>query len=67
MNVLYDAKLMWSVCVPHSCTNEDVLGHFNKSIFDATEGLNLTLSLSKEHCVSVDDLPEFTKSDYIYV
>uniref|UniRef100_A0AAR5Q395 Nose resistant-to-fluoxetine protein N-terminal domain-containing protein n=1 Tax=Dendroctonus ponderosae TaxID=77166 RepID=A0AAR5Q395_DENPD len=43
-NILYDAKLMWSVCVPHSCTSEDVLRHFNKSIFDATEGLNVTIS-----------------------
>lgn len=58
---------MWSVCVPDSCSHTDVLTHFRKLVGEIGEGLNLTLSLDKEHCVSLDDLPQFTRGDYIYL
>ncbi|KAL1506751.1 hypothetical protein ABEB36_006054 [Hypothenemus hampei] len=66
-NVLEGIKLMWSVCVPDSCSHEDVLRHFEKIFLEVTEGLNLTLSLAEKHCVSKDDLPKLTKGDYIYL
>lgn len=57
--------LIWSVCVPDSCHAEDVFPHFNKSISELTEGLDLEVSLKKEHCVSLDDEPKLDTPAYI--
>ncbi|XP_050297772.1 O-acyltransferase like protein-like isoform X2 [Anthonomus grandis grandis] len=65
-NIFEDVKLIWSVCVPQSCNHLDVLHHFSKSIIDIGEGLNLSVSLTKDHCTTLDDQPDFTKGDYIY-
>ncbi|XP_050298552.1 nose resistant to fluoxetine protein 6-like [Anthonomus grandis grandis] len=65
-NILDEVKIIWSVCVPDSCSYKDVLHHFNKSILDVTEGLNLTLSLKETQCSTAEDTPEFSGADLAY-
>ncbi|KAJ8935092.1 hypothetical protein NQ318_010319 [Aromia moschata] len=66
-SVMDDVKLIWSVCVPDSCYAEDVFPHFNKSITDLTEGLDLAVTLKDEHCVSLADEPQLDTGDYLWV
>ncbi|VEN36433.1 unnamed protein product [Callosobruchus maculatus] len=60
-------KFGWSVCVPESCHAEDVLRHFNRSIQDLTEGLNLTVSLEEDQCFSWADQPSLGIPDYLFL
>ncbi|KAJ8973784.1 hypothetical protein NQ317_009440 [Molorchus minor] len=66
-SVMDGVKLMWSVCVPDSCQVEDIFPHFNKAITDVTEGLGLTVTLKKEDCISLNDLPKLDKGDYVVI
>ncbi|XP_018562804.1 O-acyltransferase like protein-like [Anoplophora glabripennis] len=66
-SVMEGVKLIWSVCVPDSCHFEDVFPHFNKSIAELTEGLDLVVTLKKEYCISLDDEPKLDTPGYIAI
>ncbi|KAJ8919427.1 hypothetical protein NQ315_016523 [Exocentrus adspersus] len=66
-SVMEGVKLMWSVCVPDSCHFSDVFPHFNRSITELTEGLDLAVSLKEEHCISLEDEPKLTRGGYLVI
>ncbi|KAJ8920095.1 hypothetical protein NQ315_011750, partial [Exocentrus adspersus] len=55
----------WSVCVPHSCSREDILRHFNRTIMEMAEGLELSVSLNERHCNSALNQPVMGTSQYV--
>ncbi|KAJ8971659.1 hypothetical protein NQ314_000582 [Rhamnusium bicolor] len=66
-SVMDGVNLIWSVCVPDSCHRDDVFPHFNKTIVELTEGLDLAVSLKEEHCVSLEDEPKLNIADYLAI
>ncbi|EFA01530.2 Nose resistant to fluoxetine protein 6-like Protein [Tribolium castaneum] len=53
-----NAALAWSVCIPDSCSTQDVFRHFSKTFYSLSEGLNVTVSLRDKDCVTIfDDKP----------
>uniref|UniRef100_A0A6P7GWQ2 Uncharacterized protein LOC114341636 n=1 Tax=Diabrotica virgifera virgifera TaxID=50390 RepID=A0A6P7GWQ2_DIAVI len=66
-HVMDDVALVWSVCVPDSCPAEEILRHFNKSIVELTEGLNLTVDLSEKQCFSLVDQPKIDIGDIMAI
>lgn len=53
-----NAALVWSVCIPDSCTTQEVYNHFSKSFYSLSEGLNVSISLQDSDCLTIfDDKP----------
>ncbi|KAJ8977936.1 hypothetical protein NQ317_017404 [Molorchus minor] len=59
------SELAWSVCVPHTCPREDILRHFNKSISDMAEGLEITVGLDNHYCNTIVNQPVMGLKQYI--
>ncbi|KAG5898778.1 hypothetical protein JTB14_010988 [Gonioctena quinquepunctata] len=58
-------EIGWSVCVPHSCPTDDILRHFNKTITDIAEGLDLKVTLDENYCNTILDQPRLRGTQYL--
>ncbi|KAJ8945119.1 hypothetical protein NQ318_001584 [Aromia moschata] len=57
--------LAWSVCVPHSCPRDDIFRHFNKTIMETVEGLDVTVNLDDNYCNTVFNQPVMGTTQFI--
>ncbi|XP_074031574.1 nose resistant to fluoxetine protein 6 [Leptinotarsa decemlineata] len=58
-------EIGWSVCLPHSCPRDDILRHFNKTLIEMAEGLDLEVNLDESYCNSILDQPVMERSQYV--
>lgn len=60
-----DLTLDWPVCIPASCSSEEVLHHFKNTLEVVTEGLALNVTLTKADCYSSDEAVQVTVTQWI--
>lgn len=60
-----DLRVDWPVCVPASCSSDEVLRHFKNTLEVVTEGMGLNITLSKEDCYSLDEAVQVTVAQWI--
>ncbi|CAH1370736.1 unnamed protein product, partial [Tenebrio molitor] len=65
--VIEGVRLIWSVCVPATCPAADILDHFNRTIMDLAHGLEITVTLTEENCMTVLTHPRWSSKEYSFL
>ncbi|XP_044255130.1 nose resistant to fluoxetine protein 6-like [Tribolium madens] len=66
-SIIEGVRFMWSVCIPDSCPSSDVFPHFNKTISELVHGLDITVTLAEENCMTLSTRPEWSSKEYSFL
>lgn len=57
------ASIIWSICIPDTCSADDLLVHFKKKILTLTEGIEVSVSTSNADCFAFKDQKPITYTE----